>query len=133
MSVTDPIGDMLTAIRNASRAGKLQVDVPASGVGANLLECLKKEGFIQNWRKMIEGNPQGILRVYLKYTKDRKPILRQIRRISKPGLRVYRRKKEIRKIYSGIGIAILTTPKGILTDAGARAEGIGGEVICHVW
>ena len=133
MSVTDPIGDMLTAIRNASRVGKPQVDVPASGLGATLLECLKQEGFIQNWRKMIEGNPQGVLRIYLKYTKDRKPILRQIKRISKPGLRVYRQKHEIRKVYSGIGIAILTTPKGVLTDSQARAEGVGGEVICHVW
>ena len=133
MSLTDPIGDMLTSIRNASRVRKPQVDVPASGFGADLLECLKREGFIQNWRKLLEGNPQGTLRVYLKYTKDRKPILRQLSRISKPGLRVYRRKKEIRKVYSGIGIAILTPPKGVLPDAQARAEGVGGEVICHVW
>ena len=133
MSVTDPIGDMLTAIRNASCTGKPQVDVSASRLGAAIVECLKREGFIQNWRKLTGSDPQGTLRVYLKYTKDRRPILRQIRRISKPGLRIYRRRSEIRKVYSGIGVAILTTPRGVFTDAQARAEGVGGEVICHVW
>ena len=133
MSQTDPIGDLLTRVRNGSRAGKAQVDVPASKIGSALMECLKQEGYIQNWRLMAEGNPQGILRIYLKYTKARKPILRQIKRISRPGLRIYTSKDRIPKIYSGIGTAILTTPKGILTDAQARAQGVGGEVICHVW
>ena len=133
MSQTDPIGDLLTRVRNGSRAGKAQVDVPASKIGSALMECLKQEGYIQNWRLMAEGNPQGILRIYLKYTKARKPILRQIKRISRPGLRIYTAKDRIPKIYSGIGTAILTTPKGILTDAQARAQGVGGEVICHVW
>ena len=133
MSQTDPIGDLLTRVRNGSRAGKAQVDVPASKIGSALMECLKQEGYIQNWRLMAEGNPQGILRIYLKYTKARKPILRQIKRISRPGLRIYTTKDRIPKIYSGIGTAILTTPKGILTDAQARAQGVGGEVICHVW
>lgn len=129
----DPIGDLLTSIRNGSRAGKAQVDVPASRLGQAVVDCMKREGFIENWRKLSEGNPQGMLRVYLRYTKGRRPLLRQIRRVSRPGLRIYRGKSQIRKVYSGIGIAILTTPKGVLTDAQARAEGVGGEVICHVW
>ncbi len=133
MSQTDPIGDLLTRIRNGSRAGKAQVDVPASRMGSAVVDCLKQEGYIQNWRRLEEGNPQGILRIYLKYTKSRKPILRQIKRVSRPGLRIYTGKDRIPKVYSGIGTAILTTPKGILTDAQARAQGTGGEVICYVW
>ena len=133
MSQTDPIGDMLTRIRNGSRAGKPQVDIPASRLGTSIAECLKQEGFIQNWRLLKEGNPQGILRVYLKYTKDRRPILRQIRRVSKPGLRIYVGKAKVRKVLSGIGTSILTTPKGVLTDTHARLQAVGGEVICHVW
>lgn len=133
MSQTDPIGDMLTRIRNGTRSGKPQVEMPASRLGAAILECMKQEGFVQNWRLLKEGNPQGILRVYLKYTKERKPILRQIKRVSKPGLRVYVGKRKIRKVYSGIGISILTTPKGVMTDTQAREQGVGGEVICHLW
>lgn len=133
MSLTDPIGDMLTRIRNGTRAGKPQVDIPASRLGSAIMECMKREGFIQNWRLMKEGSPQGVLRVYLRYTKERKPILRQIRRVSKPGLRIYVGKRKVPRIYSGIGIAILTTPKGVMTDAQAREQGLGGEVICHVW
>ncbi len=133
MSQTDPIGDLLTRVRNGSRAGKAQVDAPASRMGSALMECLKKEGFIQNWRLLSEGNPQGTLRIYLKYTTARKPILRHIRRISKPGLRIYTGKDRIPKVYSGIGVAILTTPNGILTDDQARAQKVGGEVICYVW
>ena len=133
MSQTDPIGDLLTRIRNGSRAGKAQVDVPASRMGSAVVDCLKQEGYIQNWRRLEEGTPQGILRIYLKYTKSRKPILRHIRRVSRPGLRIYAGKDRIPKVYSGIGTAILTTPKGILTDAQARAQGVGGEVICTVW
>ena len=124
---------MLTRIRNGTLSGKPQVEFPASRLGAAILECMKQEGFVQNWRLLKEGNPQGLLRVYLKYTKERKPILRQIRRVSKPGLRVYVGKRKIRKIYSGIGISILTTPKGVMTDTQAREQGLGGEVICHLW
>ena len=133
MSLTDPIGNVLTAVRNASQARKPQVEVPASKLASSILECLKSEGFIQNWRLLKEGNPQGILRVYLKYTKDRRPILRHIRRISKPGLRVYVGKDKLPKVLSGIGLAILTTPSGVLTEAQARAQGVGGEVLCYVW
>lgn len=133
MGLTDPIGNLLVAIQNASRAGKLQVDIPASRLGAALVECLKQEGFVQNWRLLKEGNPQGILRVYLKYTQHRKPILRNVRRISKPGRRIYVGKDRIQSVLSGIGISILTTPKGVLTGSQAKAEGTGGELICHVW
>ena len=133
MSQTDPIGDLLTAIRNGSRQGKPQVDFPASRFGSAIVECLKQEGFVQNWRLLKEGHPQGLLRVYLKYTKSRRPILRHIRRISKPGLRIYVPKGKIPKVLSGIGIGVLSTPEGVLTDAQARQRGVGGEVICHVW
>ncbi len=133
MSQSDPIGDMLVAIRNASRAGKAQVDVKASKLGSAIVECIKDEGFVQNWRLVEEGTPQGTLRIYLKYTKDRKPILRHIRRVSKPGLRIYKGKGDLKKVLSGIGMAILTTPKGVLTDTQARLQGVGGEVICTIW
>lgn len=134
MSLSDPIADMLSALRNASQAKKPHVEVPASRVTCAIAECLKQEGFVQNWRKILESkNPQGILRVYLKYTSDRQPILRHIRRVSRPGLRIYRGKGKIKKILSGIGISILTTPQGVLSDSEARAKGVGGEVICDVW
>ncbi len=134
MSVTDPIGDMLVAVRNGSRAGKAQVDVRASKISSAIVESLKKEGFIQNWRLVKEeSDPQGVLRVYLKYTKDRKPILKHIRRVSKPGLRVYTSKTKIPRILSGVGIAILSTPQGVLTDKQARESGVGGEILCYVW
>ncbi len=133
MSQTDPIGDLLVAVRNASRARKVQVDLPGSRFGAEILDCLKEEGFIQNWRLMKETHPQGVLRIYLKYTKDRRPILRNIRRVSKPGLRIYVPKSKIPKVLSGIGMAVLSTPRGVLSDKEARTQGIGGEVICHVW
>lgn len=133
MSLTDPMGNLLVALQNASRAKKAQVDVPASRAGFAVMECLKSEGFIQNWRHLKEGNPQGVLRIYLKYTRDRRPILRNIRRVSKPGLRIYVTHARVPKVLSGIGVAVLSTPKGILTDAQAKAQGVGGEVICHVW
>ena len=133
MSLTDPIANLLTALRNASLAGKPHVDVPASRIGLGVVECLKAEGFIGNCRFLKEGNPQGFLRVYLKYRQDRRPVLRHIRRVSKPGQRIYVGKNRVPKVFSGIGVSILTTPQGILSDTQARAKGVGGEVICHVW
>ena len=133
MSQTDPIGDVLVSVRNASLAGKPQVEVPASKHAEAIFDCLKKEGFISNWRRMDEGGPQGTIRVYLKYTKERRPILRHIRRVSKPGLRVYVPKTRIPKILSGIGMSILSTPQGVLSGSQAKEIGIGGEVICHIW
>ena len=133
MGLIDPIGNLLVAVQNASRAGKPQVDVPASRLSSAIVEILKQDGFVQNWRLLKEVNPQGILRVYLKYTKGRKPILRNLRQVSKPGRRIYVTKDRIPRVLSGAGISILTTPKGVLTGSQAKAQGIGGEVICHVW
>ena len=133
MSLTDPISNLLTSIQNGNRAQKPYVDVRASGLGAAIVDCLKREGFVQNWRLVKEVSLQGSLRVYLKYTKDRLPIIRRIRRVSKPGLRIYVRKAKIQKVLSGVGMAILSTPQGVLSDSQARVQGVGGEVICHVW
>ena len=133
MSQTDPIGDLLVSVRNASHHGKPQVDVRASRFGSAILECMKQEGFISNWRLMSEGESHPRLRVYLKYTKDRKPILRHIRRVSRPGLRHYVPKTKLPKVLSGIGMAVLSTPKGVLSNAQAKQQGVGGEVICHLW
>jgi len=133
MSLNDPISNMLVALKNGSRARKPHVDVPASRLSSAIADCLKQEGFVENWRLLKEHNPQGFLRVYLKYTKNRKPILREIRRVSKPGLRIYVPKTKVLKVLSGIGISILTTSKGVLTDSQARVQGVGGEVICRVW
>ena len=133
MSQTDPIADLLTALRNASQARKLLLEVPASRFKAALLECLKKEGYIQNWRLLKEGNPQGILRIYLKYTKDRRPVLRQIHRVSRPGLRIYVPKTKMPKVLSGLGTAILTTPRGVFSGVEAKRQGLGGEILCKVW
>ena len=133
MSVSDPVSNLLVAIRNASHAGKPHVDVPMSKLSSAIVDCMKEEGFVQNSRKLAGENPQGTLRVYLKYTKDRKPILRHIRRVSKPGLRIYVPKTKVPKILSGIGMSILSTPQGVISDDQARAQGIGGELICHVW
>lgn len=133
MSLTDPIGDLLTSIRNASRAKKPQVDVRASKLGSAILDVLKQEGFVQNWRLIQEGVPQGSLRVYLKYTRDKKPIIRHIRRVSKPGLRIYVTKTRVPKVLSGIGMAVLSTPQGVVSGEKAREMGTGGEVLCYVW
>ena len=133
MSLTDPIGNLLTSIQNGNWARKPHVDVKASRLGTAIADCLKREGFILNWRLMKEGDPQGLIRVYLKYTKDRRPIIRKIRRVSRPGLRIYVAKTKIPKVLSGIGTAILTTPQGVLSNSQAKAQGVGGEVICHVW
>ncbi|PIQ81719.1 MAG: 30S ribosomal protein S8 [Candidatus Omnitrophica bacterium CG11_big_fil_rev_8_21_14_0_20_64_10] len=133
MSLSDPIANFLTSVQNASRALKPQVDVPASRLSQGIAECLKQEGFIQNWRFLKEGSSQGVLRIYLKYTADRKPILQHVRRISRPGRRIYVRKTNVPRILSGIGMAILSTPGGVVSDAQARASGTGGEMICHVW
>lgn len=133
MSLSDPIADFLTSLRNASKAGKPHVESPASKIGAAIAECLKQEGFVQNWRLLDGTAAQKTLRVYLKYTKDRKPVLRHIRRISKPGSRTYVSMAKLPRILSGMGMSLLTTSKGILTDTQARAQGVGGEVICHVW
>jgi small subunit ribosomal protein S8 len=130
--VTDPIADMLTRIRNANAAGHDQVSVPASKLKAEIARILKEEGFIQDWTWVHDG-PQGTLRITLKYGPKRERVLRGIRRVSKPGLRVYVRRPEIPRVRGGLGIAILSTSRGILTDRQARRLGVGGEVLCYVW
>ncbi len=131
MSRNDLIADTFTMIRNAVMAKKENVDVPASIIMKSVLDILKKEDYIDNF-KLIEDKKQGILRVYLKYLYG-KPAIRNLKRISKPGLRVYVNKNKIPNVLRGRGLAILSTPKGILTNVDARALGIGGEVIAYIW
>ncbi len=131
MSRTDLISDVFTIIRNASCIKKQVVNVPASLVIKSIADILKKEGYIENF-KFIDDRKQGILRVYLKYINE-KPVINNIKRISKPGLRIYVKKDKIPFVLRGRGIAIISTPQGILTDREARQKAIGGEVIGHVW
>ena len=132
MSITDPIADMATQIRNASSAGKENLDVRASKINEGILEILKSEGFIENYKR-IPDNKQDALRIYLKFTEDRRPIITNIKRISKPGLRVYKRKDEITEVLGGLGIAVVSTSQGFLSDKETRERGLGGEVIMEVW
>lgn len=132
MVMTDPIADMLTRIRNASSVYHEKVEMPASKVKHAIVKILKDEGFIKDY-EYINDNKQGIIRVSLKYGPNREKVLSGIKRISKPGLRVYARKDEIPRVLGGLGIAIISTPKGIMSDKQARREGLGGEVICYVW
>ncbi len=131
MSMTDPIADMLTRIRNASKAEHKMVDVPASNLKAAIARTLYDRGFIRGFRKMEDGK-QGVLRIYLAYRQNQ-PLIVGIKRISKPGCRVYAGADEIPRVMGGRGVAVLTTPKGVLTDTEARRERVGGEVLLHVW
>ncbi|KUK31906.1 MAG: 30S ribosomal protein S8 [Thermoanaerobacterales bacterium 50_218] len=130
--MTDPIADFLTRIRNANQVYKEQVDIPASKMKKELAEILKREGFIKNY-EYIEDGKQGILRLYLKYGPNKEKVITGLKRISKPGLRVYVKKHEIPKVLGGLGIAVISTSKGLMTDKQARKEGLGGEVICYIW
>jgi small subunit ribosomal protein S8 len=132
MSMTDPIADMLTRIRNANMAKQQKVDIPSSNLKVSIANVLRSEGFIKNY-KVIADDKQGVLRVYLKYIDEKESIFNELKRISKPGGRVYVHNDEIPKVKNGLGIAILSTSKGILSDKAAREAGIGGEVICTVW
>ncbi|MBM3254294.1 MAG: 30S ribosomal protein S8 [Candidatus Omnitrophica bacterium] len=132
MSISDSIGDMLTVIRNASRAKKEITEYPASRLGGEILRILKREGYIKNYRA-IEDNKQGVFRVYLRYRRDKSPFISNLRRISKPGLRVYVKKDKIPFVLKGFGIAILSTSRGVMTDREAREFNAGGEVLCYVW
>lgn len=132
MVMTDPIADMLTRIRNSNHAKHENVDIPASNIKKELANILLEEGYIKGF-DIIEDGKQGIIRIELKYTEDKNRVITGIKRISKPGLRVYVNKEEIPKVIGGLGIAVISTSKGILTDRSARKEGIGGEVICYVW
>lgn len=130
--LTDPIADFLTRIRNANQANKERVEIPNSRMKRALAEIMKNEGFLRNYDK-IEDGKQGILRLYLKYGPNKTKVITGLKRISKPGLRVYVQKDEVPKVLGGLGIAILSTPKGLMTDKQARQDGLGGEVICYIW
>lgn len=131
MPATDPIADFLTRIRNAVKARKKFVEIPSSNMKVNLAEILKANKFIKDYN-VIEDNKQNVLRVHLQYSAG-VPSISGIKRISTPGLHKYAGKDELPKVYNGLGIAIISTSKGLLTDRQARKESIGGEVICHVW
>jgi small subunit ribosomal protein S8 len=131
MNMTDPIADMLTRIRNAATARHTRVLVPASKMKLGLARVLKEEGYIKDI-EILKDNPQGTLRLTLRYV-DKKPALTQLKRVSKPGLRVYTKKPLIPRVRGGLGIAILSTPKGLMTGSNAYKQGLGGEVVCYVW
>jgi small subunit ribosomal protein S8 len=128
----DPIADMLTRIRNANKAEQAIVDIPSSRMKVEIARILNSEGYIDSY-EVIKSNPQDILRIKLKQYKDKRKALAGIKRISKPGRKVYVNKNDIPKVLSGLGIAIISTPQGVLTDSEARLKGVGGEVICFVW
>ena len=130
--MTDPIADMLTRIRNANTVKHETVDVPASNMKKELARILLEEGFIRGY-DVIEDGKQGIIRIQLKYGQAGEKVITGLKRISKPGMRVYAAKEELPKVLNGLGISIISTSKGILTDRQARKEGVGGEVICYVW
>ena len=132
MAMSDPIADMLTQIRNAAKAKFNSVDIPGSKLKTDLAEVLKNEGFIKNY-KFIKNDKQGIIRIYLKYSQGQKSVILGLKRISKPSRRVYVKSKEIKPVLNGMGIAVLSTSKGIMTDKKARKENLGGEIICNIW
>ena len=132
MNTTDPIADMLTRIRNANQAKFKTVDIPASNMKRNIAEILFNEGYIKAYEE-IQNENQGIIRVSLKYTEKGKKVISGLKRISKPGLRIYASKDELPRVLNGLGIALISTSKGIMTDKNARKEGIGGEVLAFVW
>lgn len=129
---TDPIADMLTRVRNANMVKHASVDVPASNVKKRLAEILLSEGFIKSY-DIIDDGLQGIIRIELKYGEGKERVISGLKRISKPGLRVYAKKTDIPRVLGGLGIAIISTSNGIITDKDARKLGVGGEVICYVW
>ncbi|MCL6516882.1 MULTISPECIES: 30S ribosomal protein S8 [Alicyclobacillus] len=132
MTMTDPIADMLTRIRNANLVGHDKVEIPGSKMKRAIAEILKREGFIRD-AEFIPDDKQGIIRVFLKYGKGQERVITGLKRISKPGLRVYVDHENIPRVLGGLGIAILSTSKGVMTDKEARKLGVGGEVICYVW
>jgi len=132
MTMTDPVADMLTRIRNANVAGHATVEIPASKLKKNIAEILLKEGYIKGF-EVVKGEVQDTIKVQMKYASDKKKVITGIQRISKPGLKVYAKADEVPKVLGGLGIAILSTSNGLITDKEARKLGVGGEVICYVW
>jgi len=132
MAISDPIADMMTRIRNAGKAKFTSVDIPSSKLKIELAKVLKNEGYIRNY-KYVKDEKQGILRVYLKYAQGNVNAIYGLERISKPSRRIYVRGKDIKPVLNGLGISILSTSKGILTDRQARSENVGGEILCNIW
>lgn len=132
MVMTDPIADFLTRIRNANTVYMEKVEIPASKTKLALANILKEEGYIKDV-EYIEDGKQGFLRLYLKYGANREKVITGLKRISRPGLRVYAQKDELPKVLGGLGIAIISTSKGLMTDKDARKAGVGGEVMCYIW
>ncbi len=132
MAVSDPIADMLTRIRNGVKARFNSVDVPGSKLKTDIARILKDEGYIKNYKFLKDGK-QGILRIYLKYGPAQSNVVYGLKRISKPSCRIYVKSNDIKPVYNGMGISILSTSKGIMTDKRARQENVGGEVLCNVW
>ena len=132
MVMTDPIADFLTRIRNANTVFMERVEIPASKTKMNLAKILKEEGYIKDV-EYIEDGKQGFIRLYLKYGSNREKVITGLKRISRPGLRVYAQKEDVPKVLGGLGIAVISTSQGLMTDKEARKAGIGGEVMCYIW
>ena len=132
MTMTDPIADMLTRIRNANIVGHDTVEIPASKMKKSIAEILLNEGFIKNF-EVVEDNKQGMIKVEMKYGANKEKVINGIKKISKPGLKVYAKANDIPKVLGGLGIAIISTSKGVVSDKEARKLGVGGEVLCYVW
>lgn len=131
MSVTDPISDFLLRIRNASKAKKLRVEIPSSKMKQGLAEILKKENYINDYA-IVEDNKQNVIKIHLKY-RDGASAITGLKRISKPGLRVYKDAEQLPKVLNGLGTAVISTSKGLMTDKEARSQSVGGEIICYIW
>lgn len=132
MVMTDPIADMLTRIRNANMVRHEKLEVPASNIKKQIAEILKREGFVRDV-EYIEDNKQGLIRIFLKYGANNQRVISGLKRISKPGLRVYAKSDEVPRVLNGLGIALVSTSQGVLTDKEARAKQVGGEVLAYVW
>jgi small subunit ribosomal protein S8 len=133
MSMTDPIADLLTQIRNAYGVRHDRLDVPASGLKREICQILKDEGFIEDFRMHDEGPAAKSIRIRLRYTDDGEPLVRRLQRVSRPGRRVYRKSADIKPVLNGLGVGIVSTSQGLLTDKAARQRGVGGEVLCEIW
>ena len=132
MSMTDPISDLLTRIRNATTVRHDRTDVPASKMKLEVAKILKQEGFIRTF-KVIEEGPQGVIRIYLKYAEDGEPVIHGLKRVSRPGCRIYRGVEDLPRVQNGLGVAVISTNRGVLTDEQARGLRVGGEVLCEIW
>ena len=132
MVMTDPIADLLTRIRNANMVRHEKLEVPASNIKKEVAEILKREGFVRDV-EFIEDNKQGIIRIFLKYGSNNERVITGLKRISKPGLRVYAKADEVPRVLNGLGIALVSTSQGVLTDKEARAKQVGGEIVAYVW